>query len=152
PGYVDNPWGDWDGRAHDRREDVVLLGTGLTMVDVFLTPSALDWQGTITAVFRHGLLPNSHFKGIEYPDFPPPDPETLGLAALVGIAEDHCARLRQRGENPAIVVDRLRPHTQRIWQALSADERREFLDRHSARWNVLRHRIPQQVHARVSEA
>jgi uncharacterized NAD(P)/FAD-binding protein YdhS len=152
PAYVDNPWAALDGRLPDPAEDVVLVGTGLTTVDVILSLSALGWKGTVHAVSRHGLLPLSHFRGIEYPDFPPPDPETLGLAALVESAERHCGRLRERGENPAIVVDRLRPHTQRIWQALTADEKRTFCDRYMARWNVTRHRVAAEVHAEVMNA
>ena len=46
--------------------------------------------------------------------------------------EQHCARLRHEGENPAIVVDKLRPHTQRIWQAFSAAERQAFVQRYAA--------------------
>ena len=152
PGYVDDPWADWANRLTNRRGEAILLGTGLTMVDAFLTLTAVGWEGTVTAVSRTGLLPHSHFKGIDYPDFPPPNVDSLGLAGLTALMEDHCQRLRKQGENPAIVVDRLRPHTQRIWQALSLDERRAFLRNDATRWNVHRHRIARQVHDRVSEA
>ncbi|MBA4062591.1 MAG: hypothetical protein C0501_02570 [Isosphaera sp.] len=138
--YHPDPWGDWADRLPDPGEDVVLLGTGLTAVDVFLTLAAAGWRGTVHAVSRNGLLPLSHFRGVEYPDFPPPDPER------------HCGLLRARGANPAIAVDRLRPHTQRIWQAFSAEEKREFCSRYAGRWNVTRHRVPEAVHARVAEA
>jgi uncharacterized NAD(P)/FAD-binding protein YdhS len=56
------------------------------------------------------------------------------------------------GENPAIVVDKMRPHTQRVWLSLSAEDKRAFVARHAARWNVLRHRIAQSIHQRVMEA
>ena len=123
PRYVAEPWGQWETRLPDRRENVVLLGTGLTTVDAFLTLSALDWQGTIFAVSRNGWLPQSHFRGIEYPDFPPQDPTTLGLIGIVELLEAHCERLRNLGANPAIVVDKLRSHTQRIWQSFSLAEK-----------------------------
>lgn len=152
PAYVDLPWGYWENRLPDRHENVVLLGTGLTTVDAFLTLSALDWRGTIFAVSRNGLLPHAHFRGIEYPDFPPEDPTSLNLQELAALIDEHCGRLRGLGAHPAIVVDKLRPHTQRIWQSWSLADKRTFCQRYAARWNVHRHRIAQEVHQRVTAA
>ncbi len=152
PRYAANPWTSISAPPADPREDVVLLGAGLTMVDAFLTLSDLDWQGTIYAVSRTGLLPWSHFQGIPYPDFPPADPTRLGLAGLKQLMETHCQRLRDQGANPAIVVDRLRPFTQRIWQNFSREEKELFCRKHRTQWNVIRHRIPQDVHERLTTA
>ena len=153
PAYCDAPWGDWEKRTpSDPAEDIVVLGTGLTMIDVFLTLSKLRWRGKIVAISRNGMIPQSHFRGIEYPDFLPAQPEQLGLESLVGLLEEHCRQLQRIGENPGIVVDRLRPYTQRIWQRLSLAEKQQFFRRYAARWNVIRHRIAQPVHQRVTEA
>lgn len=152
PAYCPVPWGDWTDKLPDPKQTVVLLGTGLTTIDAVLTLQALGWRGPIVAVSRHGLLPRSHFRGIEYLDFPPHDPASLGLAGLVRLLEEHCQRLERLGANTAIVVDRLRGHTQRIWQAFSLAEKREFCSRYYARWNVLRHRIAPSIHERVTEA
>lgn len=152
PAYVADPWANWDALLAHPERDAILLGTGLTMVDVFLTLAEAGWRGTIRAVSRNGLLPLSHFRGIEYPDFPPPEPEQLGLAGLVEQVERHCGRLRQLGANPAICVDKLRPHTQRIWQHFTTDEKRAFCARYAARWNVTRHRVAEPIHARLMEA
>jgi uncharacterized NAD(P)/FAD-binding protein YdhS len=152
PRYCESPWVNWEQRLPDRRENVILLGTGLTTVDAFLTLSSQNWEGTIFAVSRNGLLPQSHFRGIEYPNFPPSDPSRLGLHGLVELVEEHCGRLRGLGANPAIVIDKLRPHTQRIWQEFSLEERQEFCKRYASRWNVTRHRIAQEIHQRVTAA
>ena len=152
PAYAADPWSDWESRLPDADADVVLLGTGLTMVDTLLTLLARDWRGGILAVSRSGMLPLSHFRGIEYRDFPPAEPEKLGLAALVESIETHCGLLRQLGANPAIAVDRLRPHTQRVWKSFSLAEKQEFLSRYAARWNVMRHRIAQPIHERLTRA
>jgi len=148
-----NPWMDWESRI-PTSGDIVLLGTGLTTVDAIITLFALGWRGTIHAVSRHGLLPESHFKGVDDPLFPPAnvDLATLGLAGLGRLLEEHCARLRAAGLNPAMVVDKLRPHTQRIWGAFTDAERREFVAQHAARWNVLRHRIAPSIHRQVADA
>ena len=154
PAWVGNPWQPWDNRLPPSSGTMVLLGTGLTTVDAIITLQNLGWHGLMHAVSRNGWLPHPHFRGIEWPDFPPAgaDLATLGLAKLRTLVEEHCARLRDLGANPAIIVDKMRPHTQRVWQGFTLEERREFICRHAARWNVLRHRIAPQIHAQVTTA
>lgn len=154
PAWVGNPWLAWHEKLPPDTGTIVLLGTGLTTVDAVITLRALGWLGRIHAVSRHGWLPQAHFRGIEYDAFPPPgtDLATLGLDRLVALMESHCARLRELGANPAIIVDKLRPHTQRLWQAFSADEKRRFVRDHAARWNILRHRIAPEIHAQLASA
>jgi uncharacterized NAD(P)/FAD-binding protein YdhS len=152
PAWAGNPWLPWEDRRPSDGGSIVLLGTGLTTVDALVTLRALNWQGSIHAVSRHGWLPNSHFRGIAYDDFPPAgvDLAGLGLVALVALTEQHCDRLRKMGENPAIVVDKMRPHTQRIWQSFTLEERQEFARRHAPLWNVLRHRIAPEIYQQVT--
>jgi len=154
PAWIGNPWQAWEDRLPAAGGTVVLLGAGLTTVDAILTLLTLGWQGRVEVVSRNGWLPNAHFRGIENPGFPPAgvDLAALGLPGLVALMEKHCARLRELGVNPAIVVDKLRPHTQRIWRQFTLAEKREFAGQHAARWNVLRHRIAPEIHARVKAA
>lgn len=152
PAYVEDPWSDWEPQIPDPGSAIVVLGTGLTMVDVFLQLDKQQWPGRMIAISRNGMIPQAHFRGIEYPDFIPEDTESLSLHAWRAIVEKHCDQLRYIGENPGIIVDRLRPHTQRIWQRLSLAEKREFLKEHAARWNVIRHRIAQPIHQSLTEA
>jgi len=72
PAWCANPWIDWESKLPPPGGTIVLLGTGLTTVDAILTLLTLDWRGHIHAVSRHGLLPQSHFKGVDVPDFPRP--------------------------------------------------------------------------------
>jgi uncharacterized NAD(P)/FAD-binding protein YdhS len=154
PAWVGNPWHQWDNRLPSTGGTVVLLGTGLTTVDAIITLRTLGWQGIVHAVSRNGWLPHSHFRGIEYSDFPPKDVDlaTLGLKKLTALMEQHCARLRDMNANPAIIVDKMRPHTQRIWNNFTLEERVEFARNHAARWNVLRHRIAPEIYAQVTTA
>lgn len=153
-GWVGNPWVDWEKRLPGYGGTIVLLGTGLTTVDAMISLRALGWQGCVQAVSRHGWLPNAHFRGIDYPDFPPEglDLAALGLEKLVELMEVHCARLRQRGANPGIIVDKMRPFTQRVWGGFSREEKLSFARQYAARWNVLRHRIAPEIHAQVTTA
>lgn len=154
PAWVGNPWSDWETRLPEYGGSIVLLGTGLTTVDAIVSLRALGWQGCVHAVSRHGWLPHAHFRGIDYPDFPPKDVDLaeLGLERLLALMEAHCARLREQGANPAIIVDKMRPHTQRVWADFTKEEKLAFARDHAARWNVLRHRIAPEIHAQVATA
>jgi uncharacterized NAD(P)/FAD-binding protein YdhS len=152
PAYCRNPWRGWQEKLPDAHEDVLLIGTGLTMIDVYLTLRSLGWQGKIHAISRNGLLPLSHFKGTDYAAFPPNEPWTLGLQKLKAEMEEHCSRLRAEGLNPAVIVDKLRPFSQRIWRALTVAEKQEFNRQHRTRWNVVRHRIAPTIATQIAAA
>lgn len=154
PAWVGNPWRRWEHRLPDHDGSVAILGTGLTAVDAILTLRELGWLGRIHAVSRHGWFPHSHFRGIEYPEFPPEGVElaALGLDRLHALVQEHCAILNDQNANPAIIVDKLRPHTQRIWGAFSKQERLDFASHYAARWNVLRHRIAPDIHSQITSS
>ena len=154
PAWAANPWLPWYEKLPPNTGTIVLLGTGLSTVDSIMTLRALGWLGRIHAVSRNGWLPNAHFRGIDYPDFPPPDVDLaeLGLKKLHVLIEQHCARLREMGANSAIIVDKMRPHTQRIWQRFTLEEKKTFARRHAARWNILRHRIAPEIHAQITSS
>ena len=150
--WVGNPWQDFEQRLPQNDGSIVILGTGLTAVDAIITLCAVGWTGTVHAVSRHGWFPHAHFRAIEYPDFPPADVDlaALGLDRLVALVRKHCAILHERNANPAIIVNKLRPHTQRIWTGFSRNERLTFAAAHAARWNVYRHRIAPDIHAQIA--
>ena len=59
PRFVGDPWADGAlDRVRRRADDVLLLGTGLTMVDVALSIARPDRR--MTAISRRGLLPQHH--------------------------------------------------------------------------------------------
>ena len=154
PAWVGNPWQSWEEGLPQDDGSIVILGTGLTAVDAIITLRAKGWLGSIHAVSRHGWFPHAHFRGIKYPDFPPPgvDVAALGLDELFVLIEEHCAILHARNANPAIIVDKLRSHTQRIWSGFSREERLTFAKQHAARWNVFRHRIAPDIHSQITSS
>ena len=152
PRFRADPWGNWAEHLPPSGGHIVLLGTGLTAVDVIVTLAELKWQGKITAISRSGLLPRPHFRGIAYPDYVSENADSLPLDDLAKLVQQHCQRLERMSQNPAIAIDKLRPHTQRIWRGLSVSRKKEFLRRHAARWNSIRHRIAISIHQRVTDA
>jgi uncharacterized NAD(P)/FAD-binding protein YdhS len=154
PAWMGDPWQPLEQRLPGQGESIVVLGTGLTTVDVIISLRALGWMDSIYAISRHGWFPHSHFRGIEYPIFPPAgvDLAELGLEKLVELVQHHCALLYERNANPAIIVDKMRPHTQRIWSHFTREERLAFAQRYAARWNIFRHRIAPDIHAQITSS
>ena len=150
--YIGNPWLGWEEKLPSNDQDVLLIGTGLTMVDTFLSLQDLAWKGKIYAVSRNGLLPLSHFKGFEYPDLFEGDMTSISLRKAVAVFKQHYRNTKARQLNPAILVDKLRPFTQRIWQGFSLAEKQQFNRRFRTRWNVTRHRIAPEIHQQLCAA
>ena len=138
--FVPDPWApDALDRLVSADGDILLVGSGLTAVDVALT---LDRPGrTIHAVSRHGELPRPH--AVAPLAALPPAEQLLGLplADLRRAVSRHVGRtVRAHGDwRPAI--DGLRPLTAQLWRALPDQDRAEFLARDHSRWNTLRHRM-----------
>jgi len=150
--YIGNPWMGWEEKLPAIDHDLLLIGTGLTMVDTFLTLKDLGWRGKIVAVSRNGLLPLSHFKGFDYPDPFNEKNTSVGLRPMYSLFKKQFRAARARQLNPAILVDKLRPYTQRIWQNLSVFEKRQFNRHLRTRWNVMRHRIAPEIHQQLQDA
>lgn len=147
PALVADPWAPGALAALDG-DRVLLVGTGLTMVDTAL---ALQRPGrTLHAVSRHGLLPHAH---AAHPVAPTPTalPEGVELdtPTLVATVERALARTVRAGGDWRSVVDGLRPSTTAAWQRLCGHCRGELLAHHVRRWEVLRHRVPRESAAAV---
>lgn len=141
--FVADPWapGALDAAAApEDTHDVLLIGTGLTAVDVALR---LERPGrTVHAVSRGGLLPQPH----TVTALPPADCEDLlgcrTLRQMRAAVHRHVGRALRTTGDWRPVVDGLRPHVATLWAALSPEDRAEFLERDATVWNVHRHRMP----------
>jgi uncharacterized NAD(P)/FAD-binding protein YdhS len=126
-------------------DDVVLLiGSGLTSVDVTLALHADGFHGKIQLLSRHGLLPLCHQLTPPWPRFYPERSArtVLGLWRLI---RKEVASAAATGVDWRAVIDSLRPSLQTMWQSLSLNERRRFLRHARAYWEVHRHRIAPAV-------
>jgi uncharacterized NAD(P)/FAD-binding protein YdhS len=146
---IGNPWGP---QAHAAVADVagsdapvLIVGTGLTMVDVVLSLDGAGHRGRIVALSRRGLIPRGHA-----PYEPAPvDASGIPTASTRSLMGWLRSRARQVGWRAA--VDSLRPHSQSLWQALSAPEKRRFLRHARPWWDVHRHRIAPQVASKLAD-
>ena len=130
-------------------EPVAIIGTGLTMVDVVVSLHARGHRGSITAVSRRGLTPESHRSGEcrRPPTLAPPF--GAPVPSLLRWLRRRAAAAEAAGEGWRSAVDALRPHTQGLWQAMSADRRRQFLRHARPWWDVRRHRMAPEIAATI---
>ncbi|KTF69176.1 FAD/NAD(P)-binding protein [Sphingomonas sp. HT-1] len=140
--YKGDPWDPSVPEGLSDSDTVLVIGTGLTMVDVALLLEARGFGGRIVAVSRRGLLPRPHGPGQDW-DKMRERPRTRA-SALVRTVRDRAEQVGWRN-----AVDELRPFTQPIWANASEDERARFLRHLRPWWDVHRHRLAPEVHARL---
>lgn len=151
--YVTEPWGFLaSARPDARARKVVLVGLGLTAVDVLLELSALWPNATFEAISRHGLLPEPHLDAASAPSG-----DSGELIEAMRDAPDIRTWIRLLREAIAqssdwrTVVDSLRPHTPSLWALLPPAERSRFLRHARWAWERVRHRMPPQVMAAMQK-
>lgn len=141
PSFIADPWAPGVLRTVPDDGDVLLVGTGLTMVDVSLV---LDRPGRVLhAVSRGGLVPQVHGAHPPARSLPPP-PGLDDCADLTqlrrAILRHILAEQRTHGDwRPAF--DSLRPVTESLWQRLTPADKARFLARDSRLWETHRHRV-----------
>jgi uncharacterized NAD(P)/FAD-binding protein YdhS len=152
PTHVTDPWSPAALAPLDAASDrpVVVVGTGLSMVDLALGLRARGFAGRIVAISRRGLLPQCHRPSAAWPtpDFTPTERRSiLALFRRVRaeIAAAAAADVDWRG-----VIDGVRPAVQSLWQGLPAAERRRFLRHLRPWWDIHRHRMPMPAAAALA--
>ncbi|HEY1772604.1 MAG TPA: FAD/NAD(P)-binding protein [Gammaproteobacteria bacterium] len=149
--YVRDPWEKGALDVVDPSQPVLLIGSGLTMMDVALE---LDRRGLGTrlhALSRRGLLPLAHRPhgagalepGVIVDMLRKGRPSVRRWLKVLRLAS---AELAERDIDWRDVLGALRPVTAELWQNLDAAERRRFLRHLQPYWDVHRHRTAPEAH------
>ena len=142
---VSNPWADaWLERI-DKDDEILILGSGLTMVDQVLALNEYGHRGKIHVLSRRGLVPQAHV----VPRAPATEPALVpGKMELSAMLKALRQRIAETGDwRP--VIDGLRPVTQSLWQEMSDEQRKRFLRHAVAMWNIHRHRMAPDIAAEI---
>jgi uncharacterized NAD(P)/FAD-binding protein YdhS/glyoxylase-like metal-dependent hydrolase (beta-lactamase superfamily II)/rhodanese-related sulfurtransferase len=144
--YVSNSWDASELGDVSRDKSVLLVGSGLTSVDVSISLRERGFRGTIHILSRRGLLPQTHRATAPWPPFWTEQcPSTVrGLLRLI---RTQVEAAEKSGSGWRAVIDSLRPFTQEIWGSLTFTERRRFLRHVRSYWDVHRHRIAPAIGA-----
>lgn len=158
PGPIRHAWDPTAVQGLPAGRPVVLVGTGLTAVDVVLSLDEAGFRGPIHAVSRRGLLPQPHRSSqadgagtVAAPGYAAPVAVVAPDRAreLLAAVRAEIRLAAALGHDWRAVVDGLRPRTQALWAALPEGERAR-LHRHALRyWEVHRHRMAPEVAARI---
>lgn len=137
--YLPDPW-DPKGALDDEVDEVLLIGTGLTMIDTAITlwrPGRRFW-----ALSRRGLIPQTHAPTASHVRF-----ELRAGSPIEVLTQVREASADGRWRE---AIDDLRPHVRAIWQGWSLKERASFLRHLRPWWDIHRHRLAPSVSRRIS--
>jgi uncharacterized NAD(P)/FAD-binding protein YdhS len=147
PFFVPDPWAP-GALATCRRDrvgpaDVLLVGSGLTAVDVSLS---LTGDGNrpdrrVFAVSRKGRLPRVHLPEPKLAAIPDIDGWGSDLATLEADVSRYVEAVAATTGDWRPAVDGIRFRVATLWQRLSDEDRGRFLSGPAGRWNWLRHRM-----------
>jgi len=132
-----------------RAQSIALIGSGLTMVDVLISARRDGFQGIATVISRRGQLPRPHAaKGVVPQHLALPRSKRVSmLEASLRIA---CEMAEENGTPWQAVINGVRSTLQEIWQALPVAEQARFLRHLRPFFDAHRHRLPSEVHARLT--
>lgn len=141
--YVGDPWASPLAEGLRKNQTVLVVGTGLTAIDVILRLAASGFDGKIVAMSRRGLRPHRHVDGLApvRPVLAKPAPELSDLVRW--------ARTEARQGDWRLAIDSIRPITQMMWASADADKRARFLRHLRPFWDIHRHRLAPEVADRI---
>ncbi|WP_454856284.1 FAD/NAD(P)-binding protein [Promicromonospora soli] len=153
--YVADPWSpDLDARAAGARR-VLVVGTGLTTLDVVAHLHPLLPGARFTAVSRGGVLPAAHAADplppaieVELEREQDADPT---LAGALDVVHRRADAERAAGRDWRAVIDAVRPQVNAVWTRLTPEERATFQREHARSWENVRHRMSHAMRTHVDE-
>jgi len=152
--YIRDPWAPGALERVDAKRPVLLIGTGLTMMDVALELDRRGYTQPMHALSRRGLLPQEHRTHHGGPLEPSVvmdmlrqgEPKVRRWSRAIRFC---AAELEASGIDWRDVIGAIRPFTAELWQRLDLSERRRFLRHLQPYWDSHRHRTAPVAHARL---
>jgi uncharacterized NAD(P)/FAD-binding protein YdhS len=132
--------------------DIMIVGTGLTMVDLAVAIAGASPAAKIHAVSRHGLLPRTHPgtpSAGSRPLWLPVIARNTGPVRLADVMWQVRATIAGRPAGWHDVMDALRPFVPGLWHRMPVSDKRLFLLRVARYWEVHRHLVPPPTATRI---
>jgi|HubBroStandDraft_6_1064221.scaffolds.fasta_scaffold43606_2 uncharacterized NAD(P)/FAD-binding protein YdhS len=144
PRYIQFAWSAAALEGVENENNILLIGSGLTAVDLAVALRAREFRGTIHVLSRRGLLPHKHAAAKKWPAFWN-EGSTKTALGLMRLIRKQVKSAYDQGCDWRAVIDSLRPFTQQIWHSLPRKEQRRFLRHARPYWEVHRHRIAPEI-------
>ena len=142
----------WAPTAVDKDATVLILGTGLTMIDYVLSLLRDGHRGQIIAMSRRGLLAKAHRRTSPLHIDESDVPFGASVSRLLRWLRERIGTEMAAGGDWRSVIDAIRPYTQRLWHELPLASRRRFIEHARAWWDVHRHRTAPEIEMRLTQA
>jgi uncharacterized NAD(P)/FAD-binding protein YdhS len=143
--WISDPWAAGALDEARRSRSVLIVGSGLSMVDVALSLGEEEHGPRVRAVSRHGLVPRRHRPGLtNVRRFHVPT-ETGTIEPMLAAFFAQVSRVCQQGDDWRDVIDSMRPATPQLWKALKLEEKERFLSEYQRFWDVHRFRMAPEV-------
>lgn len=137
--YLSQPWDALETssflRDIDPRDHILIIGSGLTMVDMLVSLKQRGHQGFVTIVSRHGQVPQVHAPFDKISHFKLKERTPRAWLKF----------FREYRDNWRAVFDALRPHTPSIWQNFTVAQKTQFLRHLRPWWDSRRHRVAPEI-------
>ena len=123
------------------KNDVTIIGSGLTMIDVVVSLHQNNYKGKIKVISPHGYIPKAHSEQ--------PLPiikidinvtKKYSLLEIVRLVNQQLKNAKKNNTNWHFVIDALRPFVQNLWQNFTLKDKQKFLRHLRHKWGVARHR------------
>lgn len=154
--YVRDPWAAQALDNIDQKQSVLLVGCGLTAVDVALSLRTRNFEQPLYAISRRGLTPLAH-RGLHKDTIAMELPKGILLGEqrilpLLRALRKVAADVVHDGGNWRSIFAALRPQLPTLWrEKISVQERRRFLRHAQIYWDVHRHRLAPTVAASLQD-
>lgn len=137
-----DPWDVAAMRQLDPQSTVLIIGSGLTMVDAVVSLEQAGHRGPIEVFSRHGLLPHVRRQPPAWVDFLAEDQSIRTPRQLLRELRRHCREAIAQGIDWQAPLDTVRAHIGRLWSQATDVQRRQFVRHVRPWWESHHHRSP----------
>ncbi|GAK33014.1 hypothetical protein AQ1_00896 [alpha proteobacterium Q-1] len=129
-------------------QSALLLGTGLSMVDAYLSLREAGYEGVVTALSRRALMPQPH-EPVCAPDYKLPNLKGLSINQVTRLVRTEARRLQDSGYGEQAIFRSLRKQARILWQNIDIKQQKRFLRHIKPYWDSFRHRMPTHLRKRL---
>lgn len=137
--------------AVEDQQDVLIVGSGLTMIDAVLELDRRGEAGTIHVISRNALLPQPYVPAAPLNE---PDLDHLpdsNLRQSLRLFRKAISEHKAKGGNWRDIFAAIRSSTPSLWQELSERDRGRFLRLVSPFWEIHRHQCSPENFEKISQ-
>jgi uncharacterized NAD(P)/FAD-binding protein YdhS len=152
PGFADTPW---NSAALDRlagMENILVIGSSLSMVDAIASMEARGFRGRYQVISRRGQFVEGRRTVEAARDFLGDRPLPTTARSLLSAVKTERRAIAAAGEDWQGLPLALRPYVLPLWQNASDRERLRFARHLRPFWDVTAHRAAPESHRTVEKA